>query len=126
MKTVVIPKGYQQVMPYLILDNASVFIDFMIDVFDAVEIMRHMRDEQVIMHAEIKLGESVIMIAESTDNYTSSPAGMFVYVPDADATYNKAIAAGATSVATPSDQSYGRSAGIKDVYGNTWWITTNK
>ncbi|MDR3681561.1 MAG: VOC family protein [Flavipsychrobacter sp.] len=126
MKTVVIPKGYQQVMPYLILDNASAFIDFMKDVFDAVEIMRHMRDEQVIMHAEIKLAESVIMIADSTDTYGSSPAGMFVYVPDADATYNKAIATGATSIAAPSDQSYGRSAGVKDAYGNTWWITTNK
>ena len=66
------------------------------------------------------------MIAESTDKYGGQPAGMFVYVPDADATYAKALGAGATSVMVPADQDYGRSAGIADAYGNTWWVTTGK
>jgi PhnB protein len=126
MKTAHIPQGYQQIMPYLIVKDAPAFMDFMIDVFEAVEVMRHMRDEHTIMHAEIKVGDSVLMIADSTDKHDPSPAGMFVYVPDADETYTKALSAGAISVAPPSNQAYGRSAGVKDAYGNTWWITTDK
>ena len=126
METAHIPEGYQQVMPYLIIKNASAFIDFMQDIFYAVEVMRHMRDENVIMHAEIKVGESVIMLADSNAQYPPSTAGMFIYVGDADTTYQNALAAGATSITAPADQPYGRSAGILDPFGNTWWITTAK
>lgn len=125
--TVHIPEGYQQVMPYLIVKDASAFLDFIEDVFDGVEVMRHMREEEeTIMHAEIKIGDSIIMVADSTDAYEPRPAGMFVYVADTDSTYEKALAAGATSIEAPCDQPYGRSAGINDTFGNTWWITTDK
>lgn len=63
------------------------------------------------------------MFAESTDTYAVSNAGMFIYVEDADATFKKAIDAGATVVNEMADQSYGRSGGVKDPFGNTWWIT---
>ena len=63
MQTVNFPKDYQQVMPYLIIQNATGFIDFMKDVFDATEKVKHMRDENIIMHGEVLVGESVIMFA---------------------------------------------------------------
>lgn len=126
MNNLNIPEGYQQVMPYLIVPGAARFFDFMQKVFGAREKMTTMRDVHTIMHAELWIGESTIMYADSTDQYPPSTAGLFVYVEDADATYAKALAEGATSVQEPVDQHYGRSAGIKDPVGNTWWLTSNK
>jgi PhnB protein len=125
MKQLNFPTDYQQVMPYLIIKNASGFVEFVKDVFDATERVRHMRDEFTIMHGEVAIGESVIMFADATPPYEPRPAGMFVYVADADAAYEKAIGLGATSLMPVCDQQYGRSGGIVDAYGNTWWITTH-
>jgi PhnB protein len=125
MQSVNIPFGYQQVMPYLIIKNAAAFIQFMKEVFGAEEKMKHMRDENIVMHAEITLGESVIMFADSTDAFPPRTGGFFIYVADADATYSKALSAGATDLTPMSDQQYGRSGGVIDPFGNTWWITTN-
>jgi PhnB protein len=118
------PAGYNTVMPYLILKGANDFLAFTKEVFGAEEKMKHMRDENTIMHGEIKIGDSVIMFAESTDAFRVDNAGLFLYVAEADATYNKALAKGATSVMAMSDQPYGRTGGVKDPFGNTWWITT--
>ncbi len=123
MKTSNIPEGYQRVMPYLIVENAAAFMEFTQKVFGAEEKFKAMRDEKLIMHAEILIGGSVIMIADATELYKPQPAGLFVYVDDCDTTYNNALANGATSVSEPADQSYGRSAGVKDAFGNAWWIT---
>ena len=123
MKTLNIPEGYQQVMPYLIVENAAAFMEFMQKVFGAEERNKAMRDEKLIMHAELSIGGSVIMLADATDLYKPQPAGLFVYVEDCDTTYNNALANGAKSVSVPADQSYGRSAGVKDAFGNTWWMT---
>ena len=111
-------------MPYLIIKDAAGFLQFTKDVFGAEERMKHMRDENIIMHAEIKIGDSSIMFADATDEFSSSTAGMFIYVTNADATYNKAISLGATSVMPMCDQPYGRTGGVKDPHGNTWWITS--
>src|SRR3954447_6658468 len=124
MDKLFIPEGYQQVMPYLIIKDAGAFLEFMKKVFGATEKMTVMRDQANIMHAELQIGESVIMFADSTEDFTPRPAGLFVYVQNADATYNKAISEGARSVMEMSDQSYGRSGGVADEFGNTWWITT--
>ncbi|WP_207429493.1 VOC family protein [Pedobacter sp. SYSU D00535] len=126
MKELMIPAGYQRVMPYLILRKAEEFIQFTQTVFDATEKMRHMRDEKEIMHAEIQIGDVTIMFGQAGDNWAEQPAGLFVYVEDADETYKKALENGATSVMEPADRDYGRSAGIKDPCGNTWWITSVK
>ncbi len=123
MKTPNIPEGYQQVMPYLLVKDAAAFISFVKKVFGAEEVSKHMRDKSLIMHGEISIGKSVIMFADATETYGAKPTGMFVYVDDCDAVYAKAIALGAKSAAEPADQSYGRSAGFNDVFGNTWWIT---
>jgi PhnB protein len=83
-----------------------------------------MRDENTIMHAEISIGTSVIMIADATETYQELFAGMFLYVDDCDSVYQKALANGAVSITEPGDQDYGRSAGVKDAFGNTWWLTS--
>lgn len=124
MKTIQIPEGYQQIMPYLIVENAQAFINFTRNVFDAQEKYKVMRTETQIMHAEISIGDSVIMIADATEQYMQQNAGLFIYVDDCDAVYQKALDNGAVSVRTPADQSYGRSAGVKDPFGNTWWLTS--
>jgi len=119
-----IPEGYQQVMVYLIVKDAAGFIKFMQDVFGAEEKMRQMRSENVIAHAEIKMGDSVIMVADAIDAFPPRNAGFFIYVADADLVYNKAIAAGALAISPMADQPYGRSGGVTDLYGNSWWVTT--
>ncbi|MBV9960896.1 MAG: VOC family protein [Parafilimonas sp.] len=120
-----IPEGYQTVMPYLILRNAAAFIDFTQKVFNAELLNKHMRDATTIMHAEIKIGgDSIIMFAESTPQYPQRPAGFFIYVDDADKTYELALQNGAVAVTGMNDQSYGRTGAVEDACGNTWWITT--
>jgi PhnB protein len=119
-----IPANYQTVMPYLILENAAKFLAFVQLVFDAKETYKVMRDENIIMHAEIMIGESTIMFADATDKYTARSAGMFIYVDNADERYKKAVAAGASVITAVSNQPYGRSGGVKDPFGNEWWITS--
>jgi len=113
-------------MPYLIIKNAQQFLDFTKNVFDAIETYKVMRDEHTIMHAEITIDESVIMFADSTEQYAPITAGMFVYVADADETYQRAIESGATVITAVADQPYGRSGGVRDPFGNAWWITSIK
>lgn len=124
MKTVNIPEGYPQLMPYLIVENAAAFISFTQKVFDATEKFKTMRDEHTIMHAEISIGESVIMMADATDQFKQQNAGLFIYVDDCDTVFQRALDNGATTVMPPADQTYGRSGGVKDAFGNTWWITS--
>ena len=119
-----IPSHYQTVMPYLVVKDAAKFIEFMKEVFSADEHYKAMRDENVIMHGEVAVGDSTIMFADATEQFAPKPAGMFIYVPDADATYQIALDADATSIMPPADQPYGRSCGVRDPFGNDWWPTS--
>ncbi|UEG52803.1 VOC family protein [Mucilaginibacter daejeonensis] len=124
MQDLQIPDGYQHVMPYLILKDAAAFIAFAQKVLGATEKMRTLRDDgHTIMHAEILIGKSTIMLAEATADFSPQNAGMFVYVADCDAAYRTALDEDATSIMPPADQGYGRSCGVTDPFGNTWWIT---
>jgi len=118
-----IPENYQRIMPYLIIKDGAKFIEFMQNVFDATVQYKHMRDETTIMHAEVNIKGSTIMFADCTDTYARQNAGLFIYVDSCDETYQKALDNGAESVIPPADQPYGRSAGVKDPFGNTWWVT---
>ncbi|QEC77232.1 VOC family protein [Mucilaginibacter ginsenosidivorax] len=118
-----IPENYQHIMPYLVIPNADKFIAFMKTVFGATEQYKAMRDENTIMHAELSIKGSTIMFAGCTDTFTQQNAGMFIYVDNCDETYHKALDNGAESIIPPANQSYGRSAGVKDPFGNTWWVT---
>ncbi len=99
-----IPEGYQAVMPYLIIENANAFIEFVQKVFNAELLNKHIRDENIIMHAEIKIGNSIIMLADSTPQYPPQPSGFFIYVDDADKTYETALNNNAIAVTDISDQ----------------------
>ncbi len=119
-----IPKNYQTVMPYLILKDATGFIHFVEKVFEGKETYKVMRDEHTIMHGEVMIGGSTVMFADSTDQFQPRNAGMFVYVENADQAYQAALNEGATVLSPMADQPYGRSGGIKDPFGNDWWITS--
>ena len=116
----------QTVVPYLVLPDASKFLVFAIEVFGASESFKAMRDENTIQHAELKIGESTIMFADTTGEFPVQPAALTVYVASVDETFNKAVKAGATVVMELSDQHYGRIGGVKDPFGNTWWLMTAK
>ena len=113
-------------MPYLTVPNAAEFIKFTKTVFDAQEVSRMGPPGGPIMHGEVKIGDSMIMLAEENVNAPAAPAGIYLYVTDTDATYKKAVDAGAVSIMEPADQFYGdRNAGVKDFAGNSWWIGTH-
>ena len=124
MSTNYIPTGYNCIMPYLIVKGTIGFLDFTQKVFGAEVKMKMMQGEDIILHGEINISGSVIMFSESNDRFGVQNAGMFIYVPDADVAYKLALENGATSLMPMSDQSYGRTGGILDPYGNTWWVTT--
>lgn len=117
------PNYYRTVMPYLIVEDASEFLAFTKKVFGAEEKMRA-EDEGEIQHAEIVIGDSTIMLGQSGGPWEPQPAGLYINVDSADETYQKAIGAGAESVMELSDKEYGRTGGVKDSNGNTWWITS--
>lgn len=123
-----IAKGHQPVMPYLILENAEGFIQFTKKVFNATEIYKGLRDDGSgkLVHAEVQINGCNIMMADVTHDFGVANANLFVYVDDADATYNLALENGATAINSVADQDYGRGGGITDPFGNVWWITSMK
>ncbi len=121
-----IPEGYHTVTPYLMIKDAPKFIDFLKKAFDAKEVFRTDAPDGSLMHGEIKIGDSMIMLTEASEKYPAAKSYYYLYVPDTDATYKQALDAGATSEMEPADQFYGdRSAGVKDPFGITWWIGTH-
>jgi PhnB protein len=122
-----IPDGYHSVTPYLIVEGADRLIDFVTQAFDAKEAERMTRADGSIGHAEVRIGDSVVMLSEARDEWKPMPAALYLYVPDTDAVYHRALEAGASSLMEPADQFYGdRNAGVKDPVGNLWWIGTRK
>lgn len=118
------PDYYNTVMPYLILKDVEAFINFSTTVFGAEEKMRHADENGRIVHAEVVIGGSTLMAGESTDQWVAQNAGLYINVDSADEMYQKALDAGASSVMGLSNQEYGRTCGVKDPSGNTWWITS--
>jgi PhnB protein len=122
-----IPDGYHSVTPYLIVKGADQLIDFVTQAFGAELIERMTRANGTIGHAEVRIGDSVVMLSEAGGEWEPMPSALYLYVPDTDATYRQALDSGATSVMQPADQFYGdRNAGVKDPVGNLWWIGTHK
>ncbi|MCB0493732.1 MAG: VOC family protein [Cyclobacteriaceae bacterium] len=120
-----LPEGHQTIMPYLILKEAAKFSDFAKEVFHAKVKLNKLRDDKkTIMHSELTMGNSTIMFADSNQDWAPQNANLFVYVPNANETYHKALDHGATSKMELTDQDYGRTCGVMDPFGNTWWITS--
>lgn len=119
------PQRYSSVSPYLIVDGASRTIDFLVRVFDAVELRRSPGAAGKLMHAEVRIDDTVVMLADGATDWPPVPASVHVYVADVDATYRRALEAGATSVQEPvKKDDEDKRGGVKDAGGTTWWIAT--
>jgi PhnB protein len=120
------PKGLNSVNVYMHLLRAEPVISFLKRAFGAREIGKYASPEGVIHHAEIRVGDSVVEMGEVHGKYPPMPTMFYLYVPDCDAVYGRALRAGATSIAEPLDHAYGdRSGAVKDAFGNQWHIATH-
>jgi PhnB protein len=118
-------KGFHSVTPFLIADRALELIEFMKKAFGAEVGFMSKTEEDMVIHAYVKIGDSTIMIADTMEGMKAETALLYLYVDDADATFKKAVAAGGTVLAEIKDQFYGdRAGGIRDRWGNSWWIGT--
>ncbi len=119
--------GFRTLTPYLVVNDAPRLMEFLRVAFGAHELLRVPNPDGTIMHAEMQIVDSRIELAQGNERWKASPAAIHLYVPDADATYSRALAAGATSVNPPHDAPYGdRSADILDPCGNFWFIATHR
>jgi uncharacterized glyoxalase superfamily protein PhnB len=121
-----IPEGFHTVTPYLTVDDPAVEVDFLQRAFDGKVTFQMKDDKGNIGHAEVKVGDSMLMLGPARDEWHPKPTNFYVYVPDCDAVYKKAIAAGGKSLHEPANQFYGdRHGGVEDPQGNVWWIATH-
>ena len=120
------PANYSTVSPYLIVDGAEATIDFLKRVFDALELRRIVDDSGSVRHAEVRIDDTVIMLADPVlPDWPAIAANVHIYVGDVDATYRKALGAGAASVQEPvKKDDEDKRGGVKDAGGTTWWIST--
>ena len=117
--------GYHNVNPFLIADGAGELVGFLAATFGAVERERITRADGTIGHAEVEIGDSVVMLTDATASLPARPGAVYVYVDDVDACYRQAVRAGAISRSEPADQFYGnREGGVVDRWGNIWWMAT--
>ncbi len=127
MKKPYVRDGFAVVTPYLTVTNAEGLIKFIVNVFEGKIISEENRPKGDISNAIISIDESRIYISDSTSKWGDSPCALHIHVKNVDQVYNKAMKAGSQSLDEPADQGYGeRSGGIKDEWGNIWWIATFK
>lgn len=114
---------YRTVTPYLLVSDADAELTFLKNAFDASEVQCHRNADNTVMHAEITVGDTLVMLGQAGGQWTPRQASFYLWVKDVDATYARALAAGASSESAPEDKPYGhRNAGVVDQNGNTWWI----
>ena len=119
-----LPANYLPVMPYVMVKDAYRFLEFAKDIFGATQQYLVPRSEGVIMHAELRIEDAVIMFADTTTDYPPFPAGIFLYISNADKVYEKVVAAGLKLLMPLEDRDYGRGFGFADDFGNQWWVNT--
>ena len=121
-----IPEGYHSVTPYLTVTDVAKLIDFVTSAFGATERGKLAGPDGRIAHAEMLIGDSIVMMGQPQNESDARRSMLYLYVPDVDATYNRCLAAGATSVREPKDQFYGdRNSAVRDPLGNDWYIATH-
>lgn len=120
------PDQHSTVSPYLVVDGASATIEFLERVFGAVELQRFPSDSGKLLHAEVRVDDTVVMLADSSPNWPPVRSHVHGYVRDVDETYRRALEAGATSVQEPAqrEDEEDKRAGVLDPAGTTWWIAT--
>ena len=122
-----VPAGYHTVTPYLTVPDARKEIEFLKQAFGAktTEAL-HEDADGAIRHAELKIGDSMIMMGQARDQWKARQASFYLYVPDCDAWYKRALEAGGKSIMQPANQFYGdRLGAVEDAAGNQWWIATH-
>lgn len=122
-----IPDGYQNVIPYLLVEGAAELTAFLVEAFDASVRQRLERPDGSVMHVELQIGDSIVMIGEPMAEFGPMPSSIYLYVEDCDAYYQRALQAGAVSVMPPTDMPHAgeRYGGVKDPSGNLWWVATH-
>jgi len=129
-----VPEGYHTATPYLIIKGAAAALEFYKKAFGATELLRMPKPDGRVGHAEIKIGDSIIMLADefpeigarSPESYGGSPVTLMLYVEDVDAVFNRAVAAGAKVDRPVANQFYGdRTGGIIDPFGHKWYLATH-
>lgn len=125
MSTSYKPSGYTGVSPYLVVTGAEGTITFLVKALGASELYRLTGEDGRIRHAEVRLDDSILMLADGMEGWPAMPAHVHVYVPDVDAAYQRALAAGASSVQEPvKKDDPDRRCGVRDAGGTTWWLAT--
>ena len=126
-----VPEGYHTVSPFMIVDGAQKVLNFLIATFDAevrslTKAPANADGSRPIMNVEVRVGTSMIMLADARENVPPMPTMLYIYVEDVDAVHAKAIAAGGEEIMPPTDMFYGdRHGGVMDSAGNTWWIASH-
>jgi PhnB protein len=121
-----VPEGMHSVTPYLVVDGANDLIQFIERSFGGKTMSIMKTKDGRVMHASVQIGDSQIMVSDSTEKYSAGASRLYLYVDDVDLIYQNAINANGISMREPIDEFYGdRSAGIKDAWGNEWWIATH-
>jgi PhnB protein len=114
---------YRTITPYLVVPDADAELAFLKSAFGGTEVNCHRNADNTVMHAEVKIGDSLVMLGQAGDQWKALTAALYLWIDDVDATYAKALKAGATSQSAPEDKPYGhRNAGVVDPNGVTWWI----
>ncbi|WP_328445330.1 VOC family protein [Amycolatopsis sp. NBC_00438] len=120
-----VPDGYTTVTPWIIGRDTAGLLDFLKRAFDAEEIARVVGEDGKIGHAEVRVGNAVVLAFDSRDDWPATPAYLRLYVPDSEQTQRKALAAGATEVTRQTELFFGDRVGrVRDPFGNLWWIQT--
>src|SRR5262245_64352238 len=121
-----IPEGYHTVVPYIVAADAEALLKFLKAGLKATEHYLMRDPHGRVWHGDVMIGDSHVMLSQATEQHPAMPATLYLYVPDTDAAYRTALAAGATSVMEPATQFYGdRNAGVKDSNGNMWYFGTH-
>lgn len=121
-----IPDGFHSVTPFLVAKGIPKLIEFLQKAFNGKEVERCAGPDGMVLHAEVKIGDSIVMMGEARGGCEAMPCSVYLYVPNVDETYKQALRAGGKSEMEPVDMFYGdRSGAVKDPAGNTWWIATH-
>lgn len=120
------PPRYSSVSPYLVTENAEGVIAFLVDALGAEPLRRYEMPDGSIMHAEVRIDDTVVMIGQAGGEWPAIPCHVHVYVPDVNASYERALEAGGESVEAPRQRGDDpdRRGGVKGPGGNTWWLAT--
>ena len=119
------PDNYTSVAPYLVVSGAENTISFLVEVFGAEPLRMHPGQNGKLGHGEVRIGDTVVMLSDGVEGWPAIPSHVHVYVPDVEATYKRAITAGATPVKEPTQgQDTDKRGGFQDAGGTTWWVAT--